>query len=103
MTAFINAEKNGTWLLYSNYNQIQEGDLDFITRKAKNKLGELYDRTGHVMIATGKLDRDNDGIVTRFEVIHANDHGKGVRTEMIDVKDYQRIGHTFRVGHAMAD
>lgn len=55
------------------------------------------------MIATGNVDRDKDGNVTRFEVIHASNHGKGVRTEWIRVKDHQRIGHTFRGGHAIAD
>jgi hypothetical protein len=103
MEAFSNAEKNYTGILHTNFNQILEGDLVFDTRKAKNKQGEIYDRAKHVMIATGKLDKDKDGNVTRFEVIHASNHGKGARTAWIDVKDHQRIGHTFRGGHAIAD
>lgn len=103
INAFINAERDGTGLLHTSFSEIQEGDLVFNTSKKRNEQGELYDHPSHVYIATGNVDRDKDGNVTRFEVIHASRAGTRARTEWIDVEDHQRIGHTFRGGHPIAD
>jgi RHS repeat-associated protein len=98
MKAFSDAEEKGTGLLHTDFNQIKEGDLVFNTEKRTNKQGEKYDRATHVMIATGRVDRDSDGNVTKFEVIHASRKGEPVKKEMINVAKHQRIGHTNRDG-----
>lgn len=79
---FINADNEGKGLYHSNLSWLKKGDMVF--------------RGRHVMIATGKVDKDKDGNITAYEVIDAWHSGTKVSKRMVEVNGREAIGHTFR-------
>ncbi len=86
---FSQATLEGKGILHRDFNSIGKGDLVF------HKNGK---KVHHVMVATGNVSLDKNGNVNKFEVIHAPESGKQVRTEWMTPKKGHSIGHTYRNG-----
>ncbi len=88
---FADAMQEGTGFLHENANLIGMGDLVFY----ENSGGRIT----HVMVATGKVQKDKDGNVTRFQIIHAPQSGGKVEYAWRTFRQGRHsVGHTHRKG-----
>ena len=88
---FKDAQVEGTGMLHENSNLIGMGDMVFY----QNKKGRIT----HVMVATGKVQKDKNGKVTRFQIIHAPKSGGKVEYAWRTFrKGSHSVGHTYRKG-----